>query len=130
MTEQGPKKIEKVKLFAHKGEAVVFWICLTALVFLAITSLFRYFYLDKVVKEYSTLSGEAHPIVLQLNKLQAENDSLMLEQDSLKQAVSALEDSAMQLRSDLSKLENKKTGQPVPPIIAGPKSKVRVLPDN
>ena len=130
MTEKEPKKTKKVKLFAHKGEAVVFWICLAALVFLAITSLFRYFYLDKVAKEYNKRVGEAHPIVLQLNELQAENDSLRQEQISLKQVVSALEDSALQFRSDLSKLKNQKAGQPAPPLTAEPKSKVRVLPDN
>jgi len=130
MTEKELRKIEKVKLFAHKGEAIVFWICVAALVFWAVTSLFRYFYLEKAVDSYNQLTDKAHPVILQLKELRAENESLMFEQDSLKQIVSALEDSALQIRSDLSKIQNKKTTPAAPPAAVKPKGKVRILPDN
>jgi len=129
MPEKELKKIEKVKLFAHKGEAVVFWICVAALVFWTITSLFRYFYLEKAVEEFNKLSDDSHPVVLQLKELKADNDSLLVEQNSLKQTVAALEDSASQLRSDISRLR-RKTVPAVSPSVVKPKTKVRILPDN
>lgn len=37
-----PKDQSKITLFANKAEAIVFWLCITGLVFLGIVSFFRY----------------------------------------------------------------------------------------
>ena len=124
-----PQDQRKVKLFAHRGEAIVFWISLGALIFLAIISLFRYFYLDKIADQYNKLVGEAHPIILQLKDIKAQNDSLKKEQTWLKESLFMMEDSTKQLKADMQKLRQEKLQKPVVPIIEKPKPDVIILPE-
>ncbi len=119
----------KVKLFAHRGEAVVFWISLGALIFLAIISLFRYFYLDKIVVEYNRLAGEAHPIVLQLREIKAQNDSLKTEQVNMSDSLRFMRKNLEQLKIKLKKIQQTKAKRSAPAVTKKAQQGVLVLPD-
>lgn len=124
-----PEDQRKVKLFAHRGEAVVFWISLAALIFLILISLFRYFYLDKIVKEYNKLAGQTHPVMLKLNEVKTQNEFLLTRQQQFADSLHITLDSLARVQSALKQLRQKipKRKGPAPPQKA--KSKVLVLPD-
>lgn len=124
-----PQDQRKVKLFAHRGEAIVFWLSLGALIFLAIISLFRYFYLDKISDQYNKLVGEAHPIIFQLKEIKAQNESLQDEQASLNDSLIMMQDSLEIMRGDLQKLRQKTVERSALPIVKKPKQEVIILPD-
>ena len=117
-----PEDQRKVKLFAHRGEAIVFWMSLGALIFLVIISLFRYFYLDKIAQEYNNLARDTHPVLIELQKLKAQNDSLQNLQYDLIHTVQTVQDS-------MEKMRKSRQPAPEPPTRKKTKKEVIVLPD-
>ena len=84
-----PAEKGKVRLFAHSGEAVVFWLALAGLVFLAIVSLYRGFYLQKVVDRYNGVAGDVNPLMLQMKRVIAINDSLEVQLEATRRELNA-----------------------------------------
>lgn len=74
-----PKDSSKIALFANKAEAIVFWLSIAGLIFLAIISTFRYLNnrameLDKAFRE---------DLLIRLEAVEAQNDSLSMELQNL-----------------------------------------------
>ncbi|MFQ5709553.1 MAG: hypothetical protein ACE5HO_19015 [bacterium] len=82
-----PQDQSKITLFANKAEAIVFWLALAGLIFLAIVSLFRFLTnkqaeIDKEVRKELLVKIET--IEKQNQALQAQIDSLKVEFDQLR----------------------------------------------
>ncbi len=76
-----PRDPGKITLFANTGEAIVFWLSLGGLIFLAIITLFRYFTAERVGRDYRTLASSQ----LELRSTWERQSSIMAAQiDSLK----------------------------------------------
>ena len=96
-----PEHKTKVALFQHTGEAILFWVCLAALILLAFISYFRYTTLKPVVDAYQAMGRDLHPVRQRLIQVQAENDTLrhhaqelaqvQTERDSLRQIIERIE---------------------------------------
>ena len=56
-----PATDSSVTLFAHWGEAIVFWLSLGALVFLGIVFMFKYLYFKEVKADFSTMLNRQLP---------------------------------------------------------------------
>jgi len=77
-----PRDPRKVTLFANTGEAIVFWLSLGGLIFVAIVTLFRYFTAERLGRDYSVLESSQ----LELRSTWEKQSSIMSAQiDSLKQ---------------------------------------------
>jgi len=94
----------KIRLFANSGEAIVFWFCVAALIFLAIITFYRSYYLKTIVDEYHSLGKNINPILIQMQILESEKDSLSQQQDHLKTKVGVLENTAAELHSKILEL--------------------------
>lgn len=74
-----PRSSEKISLFANKAEAIVFWLSIAGLIFLAIVSTFRYLnnrtmQLDKAFQE---------DLLIRLEAVETQTDSLRKELQNL-----------------------------------------------
>ena len=120
-----PENKSKIKLFANSGEAIVFWLSLAGLLFLALVSLFRFFYLKEVVNEYNSIARNVNPIIIQIEKLKEENKALKQSQNNL---IKMIEDTTKQLKSEILNLREEITMiQPLPDTTA--KKEIPMLPD-
>lgn len=115
-----PSSSSKVKLFANSGEAIVFWLCVAALIFLAIITFYRSYYLKMIVDEYHSLGENINPILIQMQILESEKDSLSQQQDHLKTKVRVLQSTADELHSKILELASKRPQE----------EKIIILPEN
>jgi len=74
-----PKESSKITLFANKAEAIVFWLSVAGLIFLAIISTFRY--LNNRTIEFDEAFRE--DLLMRLEAVEAQNDSLRKELQNL-----------------------------------------------
>jgi len=81
-----PKDQGKITLFANKGEAIVFWLSIAGLIFLAIVSGFRYLTNKQSALEKSfrqELITRIEALENQSRAVQSQNDSLRKELENL-----------------------------------------------
>ncbi len=81
-----PKDQGKINLFANKGEAIVFWLSIAGLIFLAIVSGFRYLTNKQSALEKSfrqELITRIEALENQSRVVQSQNDSLRKELENL-----------------------------------------------
>lgn len=78
-----PRDRSKITLFANSAEAIVFWLSLGGLVFLAIITLFRYFTAESMGRDYGALAAQQEELSSrwqnQSARMNAEIDSLKIE---------------------------------------------------
>jgi len=74
-----PASSEKITLFANKAEAVVFWLSLAGLIFLAIISFSRYRGESRSVENKQFVRETQ----ARLSRLEADNQALQVKLDSL-----------------------------------------------
>ena len=89
-----PAERDGVTLFRHWGDAVIFWICLAALLIVCALAVFRYAALRTVIDRYRELDAvpavELGPIERRLETLQVEVDSLRAHNERLRRELEAL----------------------------------------
>lgn len=82
-----PRNSDRITLFANKAEAIVFWLAIAGLLFLAIVSLFRYL----TNKQLETGEKFRSQIVRKIESLETQNQSLQNQIDSLKTEIETLQ---------------------------------------
>ncbi len=81
-----PKDSSKIRLFANKAEAIVFWLSLAGLIFLGIISLSRF-----LTNKQSELETDfRRDLVIRIETLEEQNRVMKSQNDSLKQEVQNL----------------------------------------
>lgn len=100
-----PLEKTKINLFAHSGEAVVFWLALAGLLFLAIVSVYRGYHLQKIIDQYNGVAYEVNPLIINMQKVVAINDSLNHEQDLLKLELDGAKIEIDHLNRELGKIK-------------------------
>ena len=98
----------KVRLFANSAEAIVFWLSIGGLIFLALISFYRANYLQSIINQYNSLGKNINPIVLKLEELTLENDSLRKSQDSLLIKLNDMKKEDESLKKDIENLRKDK----------------------
>ncbi|GAB4376149.1 MAG: hypothetical protein Kow0042_22130 [Calditrichia bacterium] len=78
-----PRNDSKIVLFANKGEAVVFWISVAAVLFLAVLYIFRYFTFKDMPARLATMKSEQQQLILEIDYLKEQNQKLQKQLDSL-----------------------------------------------
>jgi len=72
-----PKNQTRVKLFANKAEAIVFWLCIAGLLFLAFLFVFRYFILTQLESDIS--ESFKSDVTKRVDDLERQNEQLLKE---------------------------------------------------
>lgn len=126
-----PQSDEKVKLFAHWGEAIVFWLSLSALVFLAIVTTFRYFYLRNARIEFSKLDTAQKQILEKVEQLEVVTDKHEVLLDTLSVQARDITQRVEQIRTELetrrSQIKSPASGEPTSAPTQPPGRSRRVL---
>ncbi len=78
-----PKDQTKITLFANKGEAIVFWVSVAALLFLAMLFVFRYFTGQQTEAIYQQFRDSRQEMMMKIEELEEENDIIQQKVDSL-----------------------------------------------
>jgi hypothetical protein len=106
-----PTSDAKVKLFANYGEAIVFWLSLAGLLFLAILVIFRYSYLRSAKIEFHDVTTNYAQTVQKVEELSAELGAYQRAVDSLEAVILGTKLLARKLELDLAA---SKTRAPAP----------------
>ncbi len=109
-----PEKKSKVRLFANSGEAIVFWLSIGGLIFLAIISIYRVNYLQSIINQYNSIGENINPVILKLEKLELENDSLRQTQDGLLKKIEHMKKEDELLKNNIEKLSNERNYRKIP----------------
>ena len=109
-----PLEKSRVRLFANSGEAVVFWLALAGILFLAIISVYRGYHLQKIIDQYNNVAFEINPLILNVQRVVAINDSLKNEQETLKTKLDSVKTKTIYLDNELNKLKKKERVNPKP----------------
>lgn len=102
--DNNSKNQPRIALFANKSEAIVFWLACTGLIFLAMISVFRYFYLHRA---HFVAAENAQQIIAQIHTLDHQNDVIMAQNDSLKNELMQNQQKVENLTLDLIALKRK-----------------------
>ena len=86
-----PENTGKITLFANKGEAIVFWISVAALIFLAMLYIFRYFSGSRETANIEEIDARQTRLELQIDSLKAENDRWEKQIEDLKNRIEELQ---------------------------------------
>jgi len=115
----------KITLFANKGEAIVFWLSVAGLIFLAIISVFRYY----SNKSLYMSESEKQTLLSKVDNLERTNQLYLSQLDSLKTVLHHNEMQIHTLSEELQKLKatwSKKSVVKKTTPIKKPTKKVRV----
>jgi len=112
-----PADTSRVTLFANKAEAIVFWLSLAGLIFLAIVSVFRYYN----NKTYALQASDKHLLLQKISQLQATTQEQIQLIDSLKQEIENSRQQISRLMNELDALQ-KQSASARPKTIAKKKT--------
>ncbi len=96
-----PADRSKITLFANKGEAIVFWISVAGLIFLAIIVTFRYFTVSSMRDARSALLERQIQLQMQVEELQKQNDIFRNKLQELQMQLQRLEQQNQNLQNEL-----------------------------
>ena len=86
-----PKDRRKVTLFANKGEAIVFWLSFSGLIFLIILFIFRFFSERRSDLDYQNIQTTQKEILLKIKKIEQQNEIYKQQIDSLRSEINRME---------------------------------------
>ncbi|MEJ2055438.1 MAG: hypothetical protein P8X42_16095 [Calditrichaceae bacterium] len=115
-----PSDKTRVRLFANSFEAVVFWIAAAGLLFLAMVSIYRAVYLKQVAGQYNDAASDINPVIIQIRKMIAVNDSLEKENRKLQRQINAIGTEVDSLKSKINEIK----------IPAQPEDTLQQLPED
>jgi hypothetical protein len=78
-----PRNNQKISLFAHWGEALVFWISISGLVLLAIITIVRAIDRSNTRKSFQELRNEQQQVYQKIELLEKQNETFIKQNDSL-----------------------------------------------
>lgn len=98
-----PLNKTKIKLFANSGEAVVFWLALAGIIFLAIVSFYRAYHMQKIIDQYNEVSFQVNPLILSVEHMIAVTDSLQHRTQYLSRQVDSLKNRHINIERSIRK---------------------------
>lgn len=119
-----PATDSNLTLFAHWGEAIVFWLSLFALIFLGIVSTIRYLYFKEVKTELANFTSASKSKIEEVTTPQNQNAAII---DSLKWQIRMNNDKIIEMQSLIDSLWEESNQQIIRPSTSSPYQKI---PDN
>jgi len=100
-----PEDSSKLKLFANRGEAVVFWLCIGGLCILTLFTVLRYYSINRLKKLSSFIEGQPAQMLSKIDDIEKQNIMIKAEYDNLE---TELEQSHVLLKTINTELDNMK----------------------
>jgi len=128
-----PEDQSKLKLFANKGEAAVFWICICGLVILVFFTVFRYYSLSKLRNAYGGIEITPKQTLVRIDNLEKQGDLIKMQYDSLSMNLDDQKTMIDSMKNDVDNLKIKFgviSQQARPPVRSQPDSKKEEISNN
>ncbi len=78
-----PEDSSKITLFANRAEAIVFWLCISGLVFLGIIVLFRYLTAKNITGDHKSLQAVQQELRMEVDSLRSQNQMLAQQMEDM-----------------------------------------------
>jgi hypothetical protein len=108
-----PEDQTPITLFSNWGEAVVFWLSITGLIFLVILSVIRYFSVRQIDLDYRDLEKTQDTLVLKIEEVEQENRAYLQKIDSIDFILQYSQNEIDQLKSEINLLKKEGLSSPV-----------------